>query len=184
MNKFAIAHNNKISQSSQTSTADAVATATPMIQEFCKRIMEHYTPEENCDEVSKVQALFNSWPDDPLSARLAQLVEALTGEKPSITKNKISFGKLWKYGGDIYVTTLMLGNFAYGIDSSATRGVLLDKNTSIEIEAPTHVSRAEAGQFAKKFLDVPGPKLLNYGVSLWGGNWLDNILKEIGPGIV
>jgi hypothetical protein len=147
-------------QALSTPTKDVIDKASPLIKRFAEIIMGYYSPEEPAVFESEgdktVQALFDKWPKDDTTLRLAELTEAIYGYKPVVKDNKtIKFGELIKYNSDVYVTVHSDSNSFYVASVNGANCLRLYPNNAIN-----KVTAAEAGIFVKEFLKVKPSILL------------------------
>lgn len=178
--KFTI---NRNSQPATPSTAKAVANATPVTHAFAQVIMDKYTPDVDQAEDNDIQSLFDKWPNDETTQRLAQLTELLTGYKP-LFNGIAKIGTLFKVGGKVYATFFVQSGYIYGLTPSAkgvaVSSVYVDNSGVPKANA---VTRAEAGLFSKELLSVAGSDVLS-AVASYGGPAVSTFLKAIGTDVV
>jgi hypothetical protein len=177
--KFAIRQSFQAAPS--TSTAKAVANATPVSHAFAQVIMDKYSPDVEADEHNDIQALFDKWPNDVTTQRLAELTEVLTGYKPTVD-NSAQIGSLFKLNGKIYATFNVQGGYAYGVSANGKSNTISSFYLPGSNKA-NGVTRSEAGLFAKELLSAAGSDLLA-SVATYGAPAVTTFLKAIGSDVV
>jgi len=192
MGKIAINKSKSSTEVSAEST-DAVANATPLILALAEKIKSFYDKDTNLvlarddAQFTEVQAVFNDWPADEFSNRLAQFTEALTGFKPRLqTAKSFKIGELLKIDGRAYV---VVGNANDGHPYYAVNASVTDYNTISAINTTgiqlnyQAVGAAEAGLFIKELLTVPGSKLIVF-LANNAPYITDELIAELGADLV
>src|SRR5579859_5074126 len=103
----------KFATKSRNSTIDpsvskAYAVSTPLAKLLAEKIMSYYNPKQEGTELNddeqNIQTVFDKFPNDDVTRRLAQLTVALTGYAPVVSGSPANFpiGSLFKNNGSVW----------------------------------------------------------------------------------
>ncbi len=163
------------------------AAATSLTRAFCQRIMDVAKNSQTNDTdplTEEVNKLFKTFPNDSTTARLAQVVELLTGGvKPQIGGPFLKVGEVVmnSVSKTKWVIVSVTPDNAHGIDVTADNYITFGGANNIRnFPVGTPVSLSETALFAKDFLKVKGSKLLPYITSVIGNIKATEFVNDLG----